>query len=113
MKFFHLNNNFFFLLNNTIRFFLLKYFFFFSYTVLAVSMSSLSLYLGTLGAAKYLHNDLLRRVLQAPLSFFDVTPLGRIINRFSHDVDEVDNDFPATLRAFSSCFFGVYILCFC
>lgn len=30
----------------------------------------------------------------APLSWFDVTPLGRIINRFSKDVATVDGDLP-------------------
>lgn len=43
------------------------------------------------------------------MEFFDQTPLGRIMNRFSKDVQEVDTDLPATLRAFSSCVFGVYV----
>lgn len=82
---------------------------FVSETVIAVFISTLALYVGALGAARYLHNDLLRKVLRAPIpTFFDVTPVGRIINRFSHDVDAVDNDLPATLRAWCSCFFGVY-----
>ncbi|KAI8898763.1 P-loop containing nucleoside triphosphate hydrolase protein [Globomyces pollinis-pini] len=43
-------------------------------------------------SARVLHNDLLNNVLRLPQSFFDTTPLGRIINRFSKDqytVDEV------------------------
>lgn len=77
---------------------------------MSVAFSTLSLYVGALGAAKYLHNSLLNSVLRAPMNtFFDVTPLGRILNRFSHDVDVTDTEFPATLRAFTSCFFGVYI----
>lgn len=79
--------------------------------MIAVFISTLALYVGALGAARYLHNDLLRKVLRAPIpTFFDVTPVGRIINRFSHDVDAVDNDLPATLRAWCSCFFGVYTM---
>lgn len=67
------------------------------------------MYIGTLSAAQYLHNHLLNTVMRAPTTtFFDVTPVGRIINRFSHDVDAVDNELPATLRAWSSCFFGVF-----
>lgn len=41
-------------------------------------------------AAKSLHNDMLRNILRAPLLFFDTTPLGRILNRFSKDTDTVD-----------------------
>lgn len=78
-------------------------------TVISVFISTLVLYVGALSAARYLHNDLLHKVVRAPIpTFFDVTPLGRIINRFSHDVDAVDNDLPATLRAWCSCFFGVF-----
>lgn len=73
-----------------------------------VFLATLALFLGTLGAARYLHNDLLFRVIRAPMTFFDVTPAGRIINRMSHDVDTTDNDFPATLRAWISCLFSVF-----
>ena len=36
-------------------------------------------------AASRMHENLLRRVMFFPVSFFDVTPVGRIINRFSQD----------------------------
>lgn len=70
------------------------------------------MFLSCLGAARVLHNDLLHKVIRAPMAFFDRTPLGRIINRFSHDVSEVDNDFPATLRAWASCIFTVLFCSF-
>lgn len=75
--------------------------------VFTVFLATLSLFLGSLAAARYLHNNLLHRMMRAPTSFFDTTPLGRIINRMSRDVDEVDNDLPATLRAWVSCIFTV------
>ena len=34
-------------------------------------------------AARVLHSLAIERILKAPISFFDTTPLGRIINRFS------------------------------
>lgn len=42
---------------------------------------------GTLKSAGTLHFRMLRRITRAPLSFFDVTPSGRIVNRFAKDVD--------------------------
>jgi len=41
-------------------------------------------------AARRIHRNAITRVLMAPVSFFDTTPLGRIINRFSKDQDSVD-----------------------
>eukprot|EP01038_Epipyxis_sp_PR26KG_P010939 gene10939-14688_t len=42
-----------------------------------------------------LHHQMLQSVLSAPINlFFDITPLGRIINRFSKDLDNVDSILP-------------------
>jgi len=41
-------------------------------------------------AARRIHRNAISRVLKAPVSFFDTTPLGRIINRFSKDQDSLD-----------------------
>ncbi|KAG0369092.1 Multidrug resistance-associated protein 1 [Gamsiella multidivaricata] len=41
-------------------------------------------------AARHLHDRLLNNLLHQPMSFFDTTPVGRIINRFSSDVDAID-----------------------
>ena len=38
---------------------------------------------GTLNAASALHGTMLSRILRSPMAFFDTTPLGRILNRFS------------------------------
>ena len=46
---------------------------------------------GSVGASMRIHNNLLENILKAPMSFFDTSPLGRIVNRFSKDMDDVDN----------------------
>lgn len=79
------------------------------FAVFTTFVATLSLFVGTLDAARYIHNSLLTNVLRSPMEFFDQTPIGRIINRFSKDVQAVDSDLPATLRAFANCFFGVLI----
>lgn len=80
---------------------------------MSIFISSLALYVGTLNGAHILHDLLLKNVLRAPCtSFYDVTPVGRILNRFSKDVDTLDNVLPMTIRGWMSCFFAVVILCF-
>ncbi|KAF9156050.1 hypothetical protein BG015_007467 [Linnemannia schmuckeri] len=45
-------------------------------------------------ASKILHKNLLDRVLRLPMAFFDVTPMGRIVNRFSSDIYSIDFQLP-------------------
>lgn len=42
----------------------------------------------TVRAASVLHDKLFHRLLLSPMRFFDTTPLGRILTRFSRDMDE-------------------------
>ncbi|XP_025846742.2 ATP-binding cassette sub-family C member 10 isoform X3 [Vulpes vulpes] len=53
---------------------------------------------GTLQAAATLHRRLLCRVLMAPVTFFDSTPAGQVLNRFSSDVACADDSLPFTLN---------------
>ncbi|XP_071454824.1 multidrug resistance-associated protein 1 isoform X2 [Hetaerina americana] len=75
--------------------------------VTSVLLSSLTLFIGTLRAAQSLHHHMLSNVLKTPASFFDVTPVGRILNRFSKDIDVMDTGLPQILRGWTGCFFGV------
>lgn len=42
-------------------------------------------------AAKVIHEGALAKIIRSPMSFFDSTPVGRILNRFSKDLDVVDS----------------------
>lgn len=42
-------------------------------------------------ASRYFHDTMANAVLRLPMSFFDTTPIGRIMNRFSNDVSMIDN----------------------
>ncbi|KAL1304864.1 hypothetical protein AAFC00_003788 [Neodothiora populina] len=63
------------------------------------TFSSLLTFCGT-QASKTLLHQAVTRVLRAPMSFFDTTPLGRITNRFSKDVDTMDNALTDSFRMF-------------
>ncbi|CAK9296811.1 unnamed protein product [Gordionus sp. m RMFG-2023] len=63
--------------------------------------------LSMVAASRYLHQKLLRNILHSPLSFFDSTPLGRIVNRFSKDLNTIDNSLPPTIRSWLTNFYAV------
>jgi ATP-binding cassette, subfamily C (CFTR/MRP), member 10 len=53
---------------------------------------------GGLVAARELHDQLLSAVLMAPTAFFDATPSGRLLNRFSSDTAAADDSLPFILN---------------
>ena len=86
-------------------FFILLLLLFDSVPGLLVLMSSFTLAMGNIGAARKLHSDLLTNKLQTPQSFFDTTPIGRIINRFAKDIHVIDEALPSTVLMFLGTFF--------
>nr|XP_015223849.1 PREDICTED: multidrug resistance-associated protein 9 [Lepisosteus oculatus] len=54
----------------------------------------------TLRASSNLHDKMFRRIIHSPMSFFDTTPTGRMINRFSKDLDEIDVGLPFNTENF-------------
>jgi len=71
---------------------------------IAKALFSIIITYAGINAAKKIHRNAIKRVISAPISFFDTTPLGRIINRFSKDQDSVDNVLTETIQSFISCF---------
>ncbi|XP_028966394.1 multidrug resistance-associated protein 1 [Galendromus occidentalis] len=67
----------------------------------------------TITAATELHKEMLRSVMRAPLSFFDTTPMGRLLNRFGKDLDQLDVQLPLMANFMLEMFFqiiGVIVL---
>nr|XP_046475196.1 multidrug resistance-associated protein 1 isoform X10 [Neodiprion pinetum] len=68
--------------------------------------ASFSLALGSIIASITLHEVMLSNSMKSPLSFFDQTPMGRILNRFGKDVDIIDNTLPNNFRSWIQTFFS-------
>uniref|UniRef100_H2YL86 ATP-binding cassette, sub-family C (CFTR/MRP), member 4 n=1 Tax=Ciona savignyi TaxID=51511 RepID=H2YL86_CIOSA len=52
-----------------------------------------------------MHDKMFNAILKAPMRFFDVNPVGKILNRFSKDMGQVDELLPQTFMDF------IYIFC--
>lgn len=95
-------------LNNTFTFYLVGY----ALTAILIAAvtycRSILTYYAALQAGKSLHEDLLQSVLHAPMSFFDTTPIGRIISRFSKDLYLIDTQLPMTISFFL--FTSIFVL---
>ncbi|XP_025915458.1 multidrug resistance-associated protein 9 [Apteryx rowi] len=96
--------------NPTMHFFLLIY------GISMVTMIILSIVKGfvftktTLKASSTLHDSLFCKILQSPMSFFDTTPTGRLMNLFSNNMDELDVSLPFHAENFLQQFFMVFFI---
>ncbi|CAJ0932315.1 unnamed protein product, partial [Mesorhabditis belari] len=66
----------------------------------------LNLY-GGLSASRRLHRPLIMNLLHSPMSFFDTTPLGRILNRCAKDIEVIDMLLPMNFRYYVMCILQV------
>ncbi|XP_040353873.1 ATP-binding cassette sub-family C member 12 isoform X3 [Herpailurus yagouaroundi] len=64
----------------------------------------------TLMASCSLHDRVFDKILESPMSFFDTTPTGRLMNRFSKDMDELDVRLPFHAENFLQQFFMVLFI---
>ncbi|EJD03803.1 P-loop containing nucleoside triphosphate hydrolase protein [Fomitiporia mediterranea MF3/22] len=77
----------------------------FVYLVISVASAIVTLayislgYYASLQASRKLFTGMLTRLSRAPARFFDVTPLGRILNRFSTDINAVDGVLQQSARS--------------
>ncbi|VDL80145.1 unnamed protein product [Nippostrongylus brasiliensis] len=74
---------------------------------LFVCAASIIMALGMVGASRLLHEGILKNILHSPMIFFDVTPLGRILNRFGKDVEAIDTTLPGSIRSMIMTVFNV------
>uniref|UniRef100_A0A8C8ZH12 ATP binding cassette subfamily C member 6 n=1 Tax=Prolemur simus TaxID=1328070 RepID=A0A8C8ZH12_PROSS len=63
--------------------------------------------LGGVQASRLLFRRLLWDVMRSPVSFFERTPVGNLLNRFSKESDMVDVDIPDKLRSLLTYAFGL------
>lgn len=61
-----------------------------------------------LRASRKLFSEMLACVLHAPMSFFDTTPVGRIVNRFSKDMYTADEKLMPDLSTYLATLFSVF-----
>ena len=77
-------------------------------SLVAMTVSSFSLYYLLLKAAENLHSKMILATIKAPVKFFDSTPAGRILNRFSKDIGSMDDVLPPLfLQALIFCLFSL------
>ncbi|CAK4978788.1 unnamed protein product [Aphanomyces euteiches] len=55
---------------------------------------TLSIYNSALAASRRLFDQMTNALMRAPMKFFDTNPLGRILNRYSNDMNTVDTTIP-------------------
>ncbi|NP_001412107.1 multidrug resistance-associated protein 1 isoform 2 [Mus musculus] len=68
---------------------------------------SMAVSIGGIFASRRLHLDLLYNVLRSPMSFFERTPSGNLVNRFSKELDTVDSMIPQVIKMFMGSLFSV------
>lgn len=70
---------------------------------------TLAPWLGTLQAACVLHKEFLKHIFRLPQQFFDTTPMGRILSRFSKDTESLDSTLPELFDGGIWCIFEVIL----
>ncbi|XP_050417371.1 ATP-binding cassette sub-family C member 5 isoform X2 [Patella vulgata] len=84
--------------------------------IIAVVLRGLLFVKLLLRAASQLHKRVLVQTMKCPMKFFDTTPIGIILNRFSADMDELDVRLPTNCEMFLQnvflVFFALAMICY-
>ncbi|KAK4122140.1 P-loop containing nucleoside triphosphate hydrolase protein [Parathielavia appendiculata] len=75
----------------------------------AALVRDLWIFFGSLTASWKLHNRLMAAVAGARFKFFDITPMGQIMNRFSKDLEAVDQEVAPIAIGVMSCALGIVV----
>ncbi|KAL2130865.1 hypothetical protein VTI74DRAFT_5839 [Chaetomium olivicolor] len=75
----------------------------------AALVRDLWIFFGSLTASWKLHDRLMSAVTGAKFKFFDVTPLGQMMNRFSKDLEAVDQEVAPIAIGVMSCALGIVV----
>uniref|UniRef100_A0A8D0L527 Multidrug resistance-associated protein 1 n=1 Tax=Sphenodon punctatus TaxID=8508 RepID=A0A8D0L527_SPHPU len=78
---------------------------------IAVFGYSMAVSIGGIFASRRLHLNLLHNVLRCPMSFFERTPSGNLVNRFSKEMDTIDSMIPQIIKMFMGSTFNVIGAC--
>ena len=60
-------------------------------------------------ASRTLHRNMLDAIVKTKMSFFETTPHGRVINRFSNDMTTIDEQLANSLGEACQCFFNIIV----
>lgn len=86
------------------------------YAILALTFAlikfirMLLLFAGSLSASRILHTHLLTSITRASFIFNDATPIGQILNRFSRDIETIDQQLAPVLLGFQHAAFSALMI---
>ncbi|XP_023680988.2 multidrug resistance-associated protein 1 [Paramormyrops kingsleyae] len=77
----------------------------------AIFGTTVAISVGGIIASRHLHLDLLNNVLRSPMAFFECTPSGNLLNRFSKEIDAIDCMIPDGLKMMLNYLFKLLEVC--